>query len=239
LSESDDSSGAFPPSASLHPASVSPVAKLSTGSRALDSLMGGGIPYGRLTEISGESGTGKSQLLFTLAVNFPSNGGRLLFVDTGGTFRPERIHQISSLRNREPEAVLANIDVLGARSVNKVVSSVTSALASGAYSAVMVDSLSDLFYGGSELSRDTGRLSLFCRELAFNALTGGTLIVVTNGVRYNPDTDTTSAQGFDHTAAYIHTRISLSRNGGRWLAIDLETRSRAEFAIGPGGIVDF
>jgi len=63
-------------------------------------------------------------------------------------------------------------------------------------------------------------------------------VVVANGIRYNPDTDTTSAQGFDHTAAYIHTRVSLSRSGERWLATDLDSRDRTEFAIGPAGIVD-
>ena len=119
-----------------------------------------------------------------------------------------------------------------------MVTGVTAALESGRYSGVMVDSLSDLFYGGTEYSRDTARLSLFCRELAFSALTKGTLVAVANGIRYNPVTNTTAAQGFDHTAAYIHTRISLSRNGERWLAVDLETRVRAEFAIGPAGIVD-
>ena len=238
MPEEDISAGSSPVRHEIDPRAAEPVAKVSTGSRRLDSILGGGVSFGRLTEFSGDSGAGKSQLLFTLVVEFPRKEGRILFVDTGGTFRPERVHQIATLKKGEPDAVLSNVDVLGAKSFEKVVADVTAALESGRYSALLVDSLSDLFYGGTEFSKDTARLSLFCRELSFSALTRGTLVVVANGVRYNPDTNTTSAQGFDYTAAYIHTRVSLCRNGERWLATELDSRDRAEFAIGPAGIVD-
>jgi DNA repair protein RadA len=235
----DDNPASSPPRRNgIDARAVDPVAKVSTGSTRLDSILGGGVSFGRLTEFSGDSGAGKSQVLFTLVVGFPREKGRLLFVDTAGAFRPERVHQIATLRRREPDAVLSNVDVLGAKSFEKVVADVTAALESGHYSAVLVDSLSDLFYGGTEFSRDTARLSLFCRELAYSALTRGILVAVANGIRYNPDTDTTSAQGFDYTAAYIHTRIRLSRNGERWLAVELDSHERAEFVIGPSGIVD-
>lgn len=42
--------------------------KLSTGSRDLDRLLGGGIETGSITEVFGESGSGKTQLCHTLAV---------------------------------------------------------------------------------------------------------------------------------------------------------------------------
>ena len=41
---------------------------LSTGSKALDQLLGGGIETGAITEIFGEFRTGKTQLCHTLAV---------------------------------------------------------------------------------------------------------------------------------------------------------------------------
>jgi RecA/RadA recombinase len=236
--EDDVPDGGPPHGDTIDARAVEPLAKVSTGSSQLDSILGGGVSFGRLTEFSGDSGAGKSQVLFTLVVAFPQEMGRLLFVDTAGTFRPERVHQIAVLRRKEPDSILSNVDVLGAKSFEKVVAGVTTSLESGKYSGVFVDSLSDLFYGGIEYSRDTARLSLFCRELAHSALTRGVLIAVANGIRYNPETNTTSAQGADHTAAYIHTRISLSRNGDRWRAIDLDSYRRAEFVIGPSGIVD-
>jgi DNA repair protein RadA len=227
-----------PSSYSFHPAAPPPSEWVSTGSRALDLLLGGGVPFGRLTEFSGDSGSGKTQLLFTLAVTLVRDGRRALFVDTGGTFRPERIHQIASARAEDPDRVLGSLDVLSASSCQKVVSGLREALSAHRYPCVLIDSLSDLFYGGGEPSKDTARLSLLCRELAFNALVGGILVAAANGVRYNPDTNVTAPQGAEHTGAYIHKRISLSRNVDRWLAFDLESRGRAEFVIGPSGIAD-
>src|SRR2546422_5476059 len=48
-----------------------------------------------ITDIYGESGSGKSQLCFTLCANCASEGCAAIFVDTAGTFRPERVVQIS------------------------------------------------------------------------------------------------------------------------------------------------
>lgn len=42
---------------------------LTTGSKELDKLLGGGIETGSITEIFGEFRTGKTQLCHTLAVN--------------------------------------------------------------------------------------------------------------------------------------------------------------------------
>ena len=68
---------------------------ISTGSTRLDQLLGGGIRAGMLTDIYGESGSGKTQLCFTLAANcIKKNNGKVIFVDTAGTFRPERILEI-------------------------------------------------------------------------------------------------------------------------------------------------
>ncbi len=236
LDDESPSSGPHPVAPFSHPERAS--LRVSTGSVSVDSMLGGGVAFGRLTEFSGDSGTGKSQLLFTVAVNFPLSAGRLLFADTTGTFRPERLHQIATLRNVEPEPVLANVEVLEARTSERLVSSIDGALSSEGYSAVLVDSLSDPFYGGGSLPRETSRLSLFCRRLAFFALTKNALVVMTNGVRYNPDAGLTYPLGVEHTAAYIHTRVSLRRNGDRWLAVDLASRAKAEYAIGPAGIVD-
>ena len=68
---------------------------ISTGSASIDSLLGGGVRAGMMTDIYGESGSGKSQLCFTLCANCVKDGGRAVFIDTAGTFRPERIVEIS------------------------------------------------------------------------------------------------------------------------------------------------
>lgn len=63
---------------------------LSTGSPELDSLLGGGIETGSLTEVFGEFRTGKTQLCHTLCVTaqrpLDQGGaeGRVIYVDTEG-----------------------------------------------------------------------------------------------------------------------------------------------------------
>lgn len=67
----------------------------------LDKLLGGGIETGSITEMFGEFRTGKTQLCHTLAVTCQlpiSQGGgegKCLYIDTEGTFRPERLLAVS------------------------------------------------------------------------------------------------------------------------------------------------
>ena len=70
---------------------------LTTGSKELDKLLGGGIETGAITEIFGEFRTGKTQLCHMLAVTsqMPIDqggaNGKCMYIDTEGTFRPERL----------------------------------------------------------------------------------------------------------------------------------------------------
>ncbi|MEM4282193.1 MAG: DNA repair and recombination protein RadA [Candidatus Woesearchaeota archaeon] len=98
------------------------VMRITTGSSALDKLLGGGVETAALTEAYGMYGSGKSQLGFALAVRcqLPVEkgglGGCAVFIDTEGTFRPERISQIATALGMSPQEVLKNIKV--ARAIN-------------------------------------------------------------------------------------------------------------------------
>jgi len=76
------------------------VKRISTGSKKLDEMLGGGIETCALTEISGDEGYGKTQICHELCVNvqlpveFGGLGGHAIFFTTEDTFRPERIVQI-------------------------------------------------------------------------------------------------------------------------------------------------
>ena len=67
---------------------------LSTGLQKLDEFLSGGIPPGVIVDIFGGAGTGKTQLLLQLLMNSIKNGGHILYLDTTGEFRPERILEI-------------------------------------------------------------------------------------------------------------------------------------------------
>src|SRR2546428_11560199 len=78
------------------------VLRLSTGSKALDELIGGGLESQTITEFYGEYGVGKSILCHQLAVNVqlpPGQGGldgSALYLDTEQTFRPEWIIRMAN-----------------------------------------------------------------------------------------------------------------------------------------------
>ena len=89
--------------------------KLTTGSNNLDELLGGGIEPGAVTELFGEYRTGKTQLAHQLCVNvqlsYELGGleGNALYIDSEGTFRPERIINMAEAKDLDYNKVLKNI----------------------------------------------------------------------------------------------------------------------------------
>jgi len=89
--------------------------RLTTGSSNLDKILAGGVETQALTELIGEYGTGKSQICMQLCVTAqqpPEHGGLgggALFLDTEGTFSPQRIGEIAKARGLEPEKILEHI----------------------------------------------------------------------------------------------------------------------------------
>lgn len=91
--------------------------KISSGSQNLDDLLAGGFETGAVTEIFGEYRTGKTQIAHQLCVNvqLPVEQGGLegnaLYIDTEGTFRPERIIQMSEAKDIDYNQALRNITI--------------------------------------------------------------------------------------------------------------------------------
>ena len=55
---------------------------LSTGSLMIDKLLGGGIGFGRITELYGVESSGKSTLCLHIAAECQKNGGTVAYIDT-------------------------------------------------------------------------------------------------------------------------------------------------------------
>ena len=91
--------------------------RISTGSQNLDDLLGGGIETGAVTELFGEYRTGKTQLAHQLCVNVQLKqeegglDGGALYIDTEGTFRPERIIQMAEAKDMDYNQALQKIVV--------------------------------------------------------------------------------------------------------------------------------
>lgn len=98
--------------------------KITSGSKLLDDILGGGFEQCSITELYGEYRSGKSQLCHTLCVTCQlpkSKGGaegKAMYIDTEGTFRPERIISIAERFGLDGQAVLDNIIFARAHNVD-------------------------------------------------------------------------------------------------------------------------
>ena len=69
--------------------------RITTGSKELDTLLGGGFESNSITELFGEFRTGKTQICHTLCVTCQlprengGGGGKAIYIDTEGTFIPK------------------------------------------------------------------------------------------------------------------------------------------------------
>ncbi len=93
------------------------ISRITTGSKKLDELLGGGIETQSLTEFFGKFASGKSQVGFQLSVNaqLPPEkgglGGKVIFIDSESTFRPDRVKQMAEGAGLDPKTTLENIFV--------------------------------------------------------------------------------------------------------------------------------
>lgn len=93
------------------------VGRLTTGSKTLDELLGGGFETQAIIELFGEFGSSKTQIAHQLCVTvqLPKEQGGLdshaFFIDTENTFRPERISQMAEDYDLDPDEVLSKIHV--------------------------------------------------------------------------------------------------------------------------------
>ncbi|KCZ79458.1 DNA repair protein RAD51 [Anncaliia algerae PRA339] len=171
------------------------VVYITTGSTELDKLLNGGIESGGITEIFGEFRTGKTQLCHTLAVtcqlNQESGGasGKCLYIDTEGTFRPERLISIAERYGIDPETALENVSY--ARAYNsdhqsQLLLQASAMMTESKYSLLIIDSAMALyrtdFSGRGELGARQVHLARFLRMLMRLADEFKVAVVITNQV---------------------------------------------------------
>ncbi len=174
---------------------------ITTGSKNLDNLLGGrGVETKAITEAYGAYGSGKTQLGLVLAVNvqLPKEkggaNGKAVFIDTEGTFRPDRIKQIAEAIGANPEKVLKNIFV--ARAFNSdhqvlLLDKITEMIKNGEPIRLMIiDSLTAHFRaefaGRGMLADRQQRLNKYLHNLMKLAEQHNIAVYVTNQVMANP-----------------------------------------------------
>ena len=185
---------------------------ISTGSLSLDRLLGGGIRTGLLTDIYGPSGTGKSQLCFSLCVNsakYLKQNEMIMFIDTVGTFRPERVSEIANQqRNNE---ILDKIIFIRAFSTNDQIKSIKKIYDIKPL-LIIIDSATSLF--STEYKGASRHLVLMnhLHELSFAAINFDCAVVITNMVRNFPVVRTITNHGDNNINKVINTTTTTSNS---------------------------
>ncbi|XP_054264431.1 DNA repair protein RAD51 homolog 1 [Macrosteles quadrilineatus] len=240
----------------------SEIIQLTTGSKELDRLLGGGIETGSITEIFGEFRTGKTQICHTLAVTCQlpidqgGGEGKCLYIDTEGTFRPERLLAVAERYKLVGSDVLDNVAYARAYNTDhqtQLLIMASAMMVESRYALLIVDSAMSLYrtdYSGrGELSARQMHLARFLRMLLRLADEFGVAVVITNQVVAQVDgaalfcADPKKPVGGNIMAHASTTRLYLRKGRGETRICKIYDspclpESEAMFAINADGIGD-
>jgi len=233
--------------------------KLTFGSNNLNKLLGGGLETQAITEFVGEFGAGKSQICMKLSITAQLSSkeggleGRVLFIDTEGTFAAQRVYQMAQAMGLEPEKLLDGIIYSRVYNSDHQILTVDHAFKicqEEKIKLLVVDSVLSHFRGeyiGREsLSERQQRLNSHLHKLLRIAQALNLAVVITNQVQANPQAffgDPTRPAGGNILAHASTHRIMLKKaSGGLRVAKVIDSpylpESEAYFQITEKGIDD-
>lgn len=190
---------------------------ISTGIAELDKMLSGGIVPGTITDIYGPAASGKTQLAMQICLN-SLHHGIILYQDTSGGFRPERMLQMIK-SNEMNEKLLDNVIVSRIRNVSDQVDSL------GKIShinpiLVIIENITDLFvyeyYKDSNLLERHVNFMEYMHDLSLQAIHNKIPVLVTNSVR---NADDKMIESLDKSISiFTHKKIRLEKNGRKYHA---------------------
>lgn len=239
------------------------IINITTGSKELDNILEGGIETGSLTEIYGEFRTGKTQICHTLCVTCQlpvergGGEGKAMYVDTEGTFRPQRLTQIADRFGMNADDVLDNVAYARAHNAEhqqQLLLQAASILSESRFSLMVIDSATNLFrtdfQGRGQLAERQMGLAKFLRQLTRIADEFSVAVVVTNQVVSNVDGASAmfagpqvKAIGGNIMSHAAHTRLFFTKGRGENRKCKIQCSPHlperdAEFRIAETGIDD-
>ncbi len=213
----------------------------STGSKNLDALLEGGCRGGTITLLYGRSNSGKTQVAMQSAMTCAGAGRTSLFIDTEGSFRPERVGEMAGARGLEPGGILSRIVYVRSDSVSEQMETIRMMPTRGATASaalVVVDTLTRNFSlefpGRSNLSSRQAALGVHLSEMARDAYLSGRAYLLTNRVTFGDQQDV--GIGGKTVDQLIHTTVLLEREGAKVKAAVVGSGRHASAEIGAVGV---
>lgn len=194
----------------------------STGCKALDGVLGGGVRSRCITEFAGEYGSGKTQSIFTAMVETLASHSQftVIFFDSEECFREARIREIARTRGYGPDDLMKRVilvPVLNSDHFSETVHWSTDLIKNRNVRLLIVDSivapLRSEYVGREVLSQRQQLLNRILRDLLNYAKAFNLAVAVTNQVVANPQ----ALYSMDPTQNNKPT-------GGHILAHNVETR---------------
>lgn len=192
----------------------------TSGSRGLDQLLGGGFRAGRVVEIFGKSNAGKTQLAMQAVLEAAARGETAAFIDTEGTFRPERIQLMARVRGHPRAGLLDRIEYLRVSTAAAQADSVR-AIARKTETTpirfVAIDTFTRNFSldypGRANLPSRQGALDVHLSEIARDAFLHGRAYLLTNRITFS-QTGGEARIGGKTMEQLVHLSLHLERNEG-------------------------
>lgn len=194
------------------------VKTISSGSLVLDSILGGGIPVGRVIEIYGKEASGKTSIALTAAANVQKDGGSVVFIDLENALDPRYAKKLGV---QVEEMAVAQPDY-----AEQALEMVDRLAQTGAVDLIIVDSVAALVPKAViEGTLEDQQMALVARlmskalpKLVGNANKTNTTIIFINQVRagiggYSPMGTPDVTTGGKALPFYCSQRIQVARRG--------------------------
>ncbi len=186
---------------------------IRTGLEKLDEILGDSLRSGTITDVFGESGAGKTQLVMQIIANSVLENN-VFYQDTTGNFRPERL--LEMVPSKDP-IFLDKITVGRITNVKEQQNSLDK-IKKTDFSLVIIDSVTDLFsfeYPKEEqFLEKTTQFSKYMKKLSQIAFETKIPIIVTNMMRKVEQTEQENMESI--ISLYTHIKIKLAKNQTRY-----------------------
>ena len=200
---------------------------ITTELKKLDDILIDGISDGTITDIFGFRGTGKTQMALQISLNLLKDEKTVLFVDTTGEFRPERLLEILKNRNLD-NSLLNRLKIARVTNTQEQIDLIQKIKNTNDVAMLIIDNVADLFsfeYSKKEqFNLQYQKFMNYMHDLAQLAINKKIPIVITNQLMNANDTE---YEKMNYSISnYTHQKIKLEKQGDHYQATILSPFSQ-------------
>lgn len=198
------------------------VERLETGSKPIDGLLNGGIEKGIITNVFGESGSGKTNFCIQVAAKVASDNGKVAYIDTEKGFSAERFVQVAG------EEALQNVHLMEPVDFEEQESDIERLkrlVKENDIELIVIDSLVSLYRlqaNGDQIKEVNQRLSQQLSELSKMARKQEIPVLVTNQVYTSFDEEDIELVGRDVPRYWSKCLLKLSYEDKNLRKVEVE-----------------